>query len=142
MYTAQAYEGQHCTSNETGMDSASVTHIQGCGVGVLTTLGVGFFCPIPNVQFDHFLHYTPKLGIPVAMVQFLLKRLLQQISCCAPRFPLILAAKFHSLDVKESDSEILKWSETDILPPTPQPCPCQQETHLSLFQTKSSRDNV
>ena len=112
------------------------------GVGVPTTLEVGFFCPIPNVQFDHFLHYTPKLGIPVAMVQFLLKRLLQQISCCAPRFPLILAAKFHSLDVKESDSEILKWSETDILPPTPQPCPCQQETHLSLFQTKSSRDNV
>jgi len=34
MYTAQAYEGQRCTSNETGMDSASVTHIQGCGVGV------------------------------------------------------------------------------------------------------------
>jgi len=38
------------------------------GVGVPTTLEVGFFCPIPNVQFDHFLHYTPKLGIPVAMV--------------------------------------------------------------------------
>ena len=36
-----------------------------------------------------------KLGIPVKMVQFLLKLLLKQISCCAPRFPLILTAKFH-----------------------------------------------
>jgi len=45
------------------------------------------------------------------VVQFLLKLLLKQISCCAPRFPLILRAKFHSLYVKESE----------ILPPTPQP---------------------
>jgi len=45
------------------------------GVGFLTTLGVGvgFFCPTPtpDVQWDHFLHHTPKLGIPVEMVQFL-----------------------------------------------------------------------
>jgi len=27
--------------------------------------------------------------VPVEMVQFLLKLLLQQNSCCAPRFPLI-----------------------------------------------------
>jgi len=49
-----------------------------------------------------FLHRTPTLGIPVEMVQFLLKLLLKQVSCCAPRFPLILTVKFHSLYVKES----------------------------------------
>jgi len=47
------------------------------GVGFLTTLGVrvGLFCPTPDVQLDHFSHYTRKLGIPVEMVHFLLKRL-------------------------------------------------------------------
>jgi len=54
----------------------------GVRVGFLTTLGfgvgVGFFCPTPNVQVDYFLHHTPKLGIPVEMVQFLLKLLLKQ----------------------------------------------------------------
>ena len=40
---------------------------QGCGVGV------GFFCPTPDVWLDHFLHHTLKLGIPVEMDQFLLK---------------------------------------------------------------------
>jgi len=44
---------------------------------------------------------------------------LKQISCCAPRFPLILTAKFHSLNVKEL--EVLETSELDILHPTPQP---------------------
>ena len=37
-----------------------------------------------------------------------------EISCCVPRFPLILIANFHSLYVKESES--------DILPPTLPPC--------------------
>jgi len=64
-----------------------------------------------------FLNHTLELGIPVAMVQFLLKLLLKQISCCAPRFLLILTAKFHPLYVKES--EMLERS--DILPPTAQP---------------------
>ena len=38
------------------------------------------FCPTPTpvVQLDHFLPYTRKLGIPVEMVQFLLKLLLKQ----------------------------------------------------------------
>ena len=38
------------------------------------------FCPTPTseVQSDHFLHYTPKLGIAVEMVQYLLKLLLKQ----------------------------------------------------------------
>jgi len=47
-------------------------------VGFLTTLGVGvgFFCPISDVQLDHFLYHTPKFGISVEMVQFLLKLLL------------------------------------------------------------------
>jgi len=48
---------------------------QGCGVGFLTTLGMGVdsFCPTPDVQLEDFLHHTPKLGISVEMVQFLLK---------------------------------------------------------------------
>ena len=54
----------------------------GVGVGFLTTLGVGveFFSPTPtpDVQLDHFLHRTPKLRIPVEMVQFLLKLWLKQ----------------------------------------------------------------
>ena len=93
---------------------------QGCGVGV------GFFCPTPDVQLDYFSHYTHKLGISLEMVQFLLKFLLKQIFCCAPRFWLILIAKRHSLYVKESESEILERSvselEWDILLPTTQPC--------------------
>jgi len=57
--------------------------LSGCGVGFLTTLGVGvgLFClsPTPGAQLDHFLHRTLKLGIPVEMVQFLMKLLLKQI---------------------------------------------------------------
>jgi len=33
------------------------------------------FCPTPDVQLDDFLQHTPKTGIPVEMVQFLLKLL-------------------------------------------------------------------
>jgi len=52
----------------------------GVGVGFLTTLGVGveFFYPTPDTQLVHFLHHTSKLGIPVQMIQILLKRLLKQ----------------------------------------------------------------
>jgi len=68
---------------------------------------------------DHFLHQTPKLGIPVEMVQFLLKLLLKQISCSVLPFQLILTAKFQFLYVKESESEILdsrsRESESEIL---------------------------
>jgi len=49
--------------------------LDGVGVEFLTTrgVGVGFFCstPTPDVQLDHFLHHTPKLGISAEMVQFL-----------------------------------------------------------------------
>jgi len=70
----------------------------GVGVEFLTVLGVGvgFFCPTPDVQLGHFLHHTHKLGISVEMAEFLLKLLLKQISCCVPRFPLILTSKFPS----------------------------------------------
>ena len=86
-------------------------------VRFLTILGAGvrFFCPIPEVQLDQFLHHTLNLGIPVEMIQILMKLLLKHISCCAPQFPLILTAKFHSLHVKESESGV-------FLPPTLQPC--------------------
>jgi len=49
-------------------------------VGFLTTLGVRvqFFCPTQDVQLGHFLYHTLKLGIPVEMVQFLLKLFLKQ----------------------------------------------------------------
>jgi len=61
----------------------------GASVRFLTTLEVrvGFFCPTLEVQLDHF--YT-KLGIPVEMLQFLLKLLLKQNSCFVPRFLLIV----------------------------------------------------
>ena len=79
---------------------------------------------------------TPKLVIPVEMERFILKLSLKQISCCEPRFPLILTAKVHSLYVKESESVILESSsrsresenlerselESNILPLTPQSC--------------------
>jgi len=50
------------------------------GVDSLRTLrvGVGFFCPTPKVQLNHFLHHHSKLGIPVEMAQFLLKLLSKQ----------------------------------------------------------------
>ena len=48
---------------------------------------IGFFRPTLEVQLDHF--YT-KLGIPVEMLQFLLKLLLKQNSCFVPRFLLIV----------------------------------------------------
>jgi len=52
----------------------------GVGVEFLTVLGVGvgFFCPTPDVQLGHFLHHTHKLGISVEMAEFLLKLLLKQ----------------------------------------------------------------
>jgi len=50
------------------------------------------------------------LGIPVAIS---LETFVEtEISCCAPRFQLILTAKFHSLYVKES--EILQRSESGV----------------------------
>ena len=113
--------------------------VQGCGVvrsrRVLGGVGVGFFCPTPTpvAQLDHFLHHTPKMGIPVEMVQFLLKLLLKQSFFAVwPWFPLILTAKFHSLYVKESGVRVWNFgkiivgnfgkSESSILPPTLQPC--------------------
>jgi len=56
----------------------------GVGLGSLRTLGfgigVGFFCLTPTLQaqLNYFLHHTPKLGIPVEMVQFYLKLSLKQ----------------------------------------------------------------
>ena len=62
------------------------------------------------------------MGIADEMIQFLLQFVETKISCCAPRLPLILTAKFHSLCVKESESKILERSESDILPSGPHPC--------------------
>jgi len=65
-------------------DATLLTAEQSCGVvrsrRLLGGVGVGFFCPTPtpDAQLDHFLHYTLKLGIPVEMLQFFLKLLLNQ----------------------------------------------------------------
>ena len=66
------------------------------------------------------LHHTPKLGIPVESVQFLMKLLLKQRILAmyhdfhgvlvATKF---LATKLHSLYVKKSESEILERSELE-----------------------------
>jgi len=50
------------------------------GAAFLTTLGSesDFFSRTPDAQLDHFLHHTPKFGVPVGMVQHLLKLLLNQ----------------------------------------------------------------
>ena len=87
------------------------------GAGFLKTLGVGvgLFVRLRMFNWILFLHHTLKLGITVEMVQFRLKLLLKQISCCAPRFPLILTTKFHSLYVEESEWEILDRPESEIL---------------------------
>jgi len=91
----------------------SQRYLGGVGVRFLTTLGVGvdFFVLTLDVQLDHFVHHTCKLGIPVEMVQFLLKLLLKQISCCAPQFPLILTAKLHSFMLSSRSRKLGKgWS--------------------------------
>jgi len=85
------------------------------------------FCltPTPEVQLDHFLHHTPKLRIPVEMVQFLMKLLLKQrILAVYHDFHwvlvaiIFLTAKLYSLYVKESESgresEILEKSKAGV----------------------------
>ena len=103
------------TGSVAGLWNRSRRFLGGVGVGFLTTLGVGvgYFCPTPTVQLDHFLDYTSKLGIPVEMVQSFFETFVEtRISCCVARFPLILTAQLHSLYVKES--EILKRSESGV----------------------------
>jgi len=79
------------------------------------------------------------VGIPIEIVQFLLKLLLKQISCYAPPFPLtkLLTAKLHSVYVKKS--EILERS--DILGPTPQPScsPVLATAFVNIFCFDCSR---
>ena len=106
-----------------------MAYSQGCGVGVitsrrflggvgfLTTLGVrvGFFCPTLDVQLDHFLNHTLELGIPVEMVQFLLKLLLKQ------RFLAVnhISIDFNSqisfpFDVKELESGVGNFRKAGV----------------------------
>jgi len=58
------------------------------------------FCPTPDVQSDHFyitlLNWGFLLNCTISFETFVETN----ISYCAPRFPLILPAKFHSLYVK------------------------------------------
>jgi len=73
--------------------------------------GSRIFCPTPDVQLDHFLYHTPNLGIPVEMVQFLLKLLLKHIFCCATRFPLILNAKILILSFLNTQASGFPWAQ-------------------------------
>jgi len=69
---------------------------------------------------DRFLCHTPKLGIPVEMVQFLMKLLLKQrIFAVYHNFHVVLVAtkfliaKLHLLYVKESELKILeRWARS------------------------------
>ena len=76
----------------------------GVGVGFLTTLGVtvGFFVqlwiPIRSFFKSHFQIGNSCWNRTISFETFVET----QISCCAQWFPLILTAKFHCLDVKES----------------------------------------
>ena len=118
----------------------------GVGVRFLTALGVGvgvrvgLFCqtPTPEVQLDHYPHHTSNLGIPVEMVQFLLKLVLKEIILAVFydfHWVLVttklLTAKLHSLYNKESGFGIWVRNfersesvlESDILTLNPQPQP-------------------
>jgi len=90
------------------------------GVGFQATLRVGFVRPTPEVQLDHFLHHTPKLGIPAKMVQFFMKLLLKQHFYFIPQFPLCVGCykilnsqkpRFIHIMLTESESEILERSD-------------------------------
>jgi len=82
--------------------------LAGVGVGFLKTMGVGFrcCCPTPDVQLDYFLHHTPKFLLK--WYNFFWNYCWNRISCSAPRFQSTLTARFHSLYVKDSESDILK----------------------------------
>jgi len=87
------------------------------------------FCPTPDLRLDHFLDHT-SIGNFCWNGTISFKNFVEtEISCCVPRFPLILTAKFHSLYVKESGVEVGNFGKvgigtfvkSDILPPTPEP---------------------
>ena len=83
------------------------------------------FCPTPEVQMNHFLHHTPKLGIPIECYYFFWNFYWNRSLAVYHYFHWLLVAtkfltaKLHSRYVKELVSEILERS--DILSPTPQP---------------------
>jgi len=56
------------------------------------------FCLTPELQFNHFLHHTPKLEIPIEMVQFPLKLLLKQkiLAVYHTAFRSVMQKTFHS----------------------------------------------
>jgi len=107
-------------------------YCQGCGVGVVR-------CRIPNNTGSRSRIFLSDSGCPIGLLFTSYSKIGNscwngtisfetfvetELSCCV-RFPLILTGKFHSLYVKELESEILesrsRESESYILPPTPQP---------------------
>ena len=85
-------------------------------IGFLTTpgVGVGFFVRLRMFSWIFFTSHSW-----VGMVQFLLKLLLKQISCCASRFPLIANCYSPtSFPLSQVGVGNLERSEFDILPTT------------------------
>jgi len=130
--------------------ASSVVESESQGVGVfgvvgfLRTLEVGFFhlTPTPEVHLNHLLHRTPKLGIltrAVKMVQLILKLLMKQR----------ILAVHHDLSNFVHSTVCQKvgvgkfWTlgvgvgETNILPPTPQPCQGKEKIHSQSFWWKA-----
>jgi len=93
--------------------------LAGIGIRFLTTLrvGVGFFVRLRMSSWIMF--YITRLNWEglLKWYNFFETFVEAEISCCVPRFPLLLTAKFHSLCVKESESEISERlkSESEIL---------------------------
>ena len=87
--------------------------LDGVGVGFLTTLGVGFLCPTRMPSWIIFY-------IALLNWEFLLKWYISfetfvesEIYCCVPWFPLISAAKFHSLYVKKSGAGVGNFGKSE-----------------------------
>jgi len=105
-----------------------------CGVEFLTTLGVGFFVRLRLRMSNWIIFYitAPSWEFLLKWYNFFWNFVESEISCCVPRFPLILTAKFHSLYVKESGWGVgvgnFGKTESDILPSTPQPW-CKETIH-------------
>jgi len=80
--------------NNTGSQSQIFLSDSGCPIGSFFTspAWIGNSCSNGSHSFETFVEI--------------------EISCCAPQFPLILTVKFHSLYVKELQSEILESRES------------------------------
>ena len=109
-------------------------------VGILKTLGVGFFIRLRLRMSSWIIFYITLLNWEFLLkwYNFFWTFAETEISCCPPRFPLILIVKVHSLYAKESESGVGNFGKVGVgnlgsrsrksrswsrifLPPIPQP---------------------